>query len=134
MRILVIDDEPLVLRSLARVLREHKVVCAANLAEAEVALRLDSFDLVLCDLNLPDGDGVEFRERFSEEQGPAFVLLTGDVAARELPGSVLTKPFTLDMVRRLVAELATCSLSQSGLALGRRSHRRRSPRVSSAAG
>ena len=60
-RILVIDDEPLLIRSISRMLsRQHEVHAAANGAEAVEILRKDTaFDLVLCDLMMPEVTGMD---------------------------------------------------------------------------
>jgi CheY-like chemotaxis protein len=60
LRLLLIDDEPLVLRSLRRMLSQHSVVIATGGVEALAKLesRAD-YDLVLCDLVMPDLDGTE---------------------------------------------------------------------------
>lgn len=65
MRVLAIDDHPLIVSALQRVLRELdeevSVVPAGSAAAAREALRYDSsFDLLLLDLGLPDTDGHAF--------------------------------------------------------------------------
>lgn len=60
--LLVIDDEDHI-RSLFTEFftkRGYRVTPAANLDEAEEALKAGTFDLVLQDVVLPDGDGIEF--------------------------------------------------------------------------
>ena len=62
-RILVIDDEPLIGSLIARVLgRGYDVV---TVAQAQAGLNLlaepDDFDLVLCDLMMPDLTGMHWR-------------------------------------------------------------------------
>jgi len=64
LRVLVVDDEPLVARSLQRILsREHDVEVADR---ARVALdRIaggEKFDMVLCDLMMPDVSGMAFYD------------------------------------------------------------------------
>jgi CheY-like chemotaxis protein len=83
-RILLVDDEPLLLKSYARCLergRDHEVVSASGGAEALVHLRGDEpFDLVFCDLSMPDVNGVEVHRAFREshpQPGGRFVFLTG---------------------------------------------------------
>jgi PAS domain S-box-containing protein len=67
LRILVIDDEPLVRRSLRRMLaRHHDVIEAESGASALVLLDRDaSFDAVFCDLMMPETDGVAVWEQLS---------------------------------------------------------------------
>jgi CheY-like chemotaxis protein len=63
LRLLLIDDEPLVLRALRRMLSEHAVVIAngGNDALAKLAGRCD-YDLIFCDLMMPDMDGTEVHD------------------------------------------------------------------------
>jgi CheY-like chemotaxis protein len=86
MRILLIDDEPLLLKSFARYLGGvcgHEVVCAHGGAEALAQLETgEAADLIFCDLTMPDIGGVEvhrsIRDDHPEWRG-RFVFLTGGV-------------------------------------------------------
>lgn len=63
MRVLVVDDEPLMGSAIARVLSEHDVV---PLTSARVAMaRLvagECFDVILCDVMMPDFSGIDLYE------------------------------------------------------------------------
>ncbi len=60
--ILVIDDEPSVLRALARTLRPHRVVTANSASEALRLLEAgDAFDLVLSDMMMPGVTGADLH-------------------------------------------------------------------------
>lgn len=73
-RILVVDDSPHVLFAATRSLRRegHTVVVARSLAEAEAAW-LPPPDLVLLDVNLPDGNGIEASHRWKQTPDRAAV-------------------------------------------------------------
>ena len=60
--ILVIDDEEQLRKLLSRIisLEGFTVTEAATLKEAEHLLNRQSFEIILCDVRLPDGNGVEF--------------------------------------------------------------------------
>ena len=60
--ILVIDDEEQLRKLLARIisLEGFTVTEAGTLKAAEHLLNRQSFDIILCDVRLPDGNGVEF--------------------------------------------------------------------------
>ena len=81
-RVLLVDDEQALLRAVGRGLRRHhEVVEAANGAEALRILADDQgFDAILCDLMMPEVDGVEVVERLRARL-PALaarvVLLSG---------------------------------------------------------
>ncbi|MCA9647510.1 MAG: PAS domain S-box protein [Polyangiaceae bacterium] len=69
LKVLLVDDEPLLLKSQERLLkRRFDVLTAPGGEEALKRLRTDpDVDLVLCDLMMPAVDGVEFRERVRAE-------------------------------------------------------------------
>jgi signal transduction histidine kinase/ActR/RegA family two-component response regulator len=81
-RLLVVDDDVLVARTLARQLSGHQVEVVSSGQAALDRLGLDgqSFDLVLCDLMMPDMTGMEVYETV-EERYPAlaerFVFISG---------------------------------------------------------
>lgn len=112
-RILVVDDDKLVLRSIVRILAGEEVVPHHRGAEAlERLAGGENFDLILCDLMMPEMTGIEFERRL-RELAPALaertVFLTGgaftEEAHRFLEGrQVLPKPFGVDELRRVVAE------------------------------
>ena len=79
-RILVVDDEPLIQRSLGEILRRRKyaVTIAGSIREGEEQLAKDVFDLVILDVRLPDGDGQHFLERIvAMPDRPLVVMITG---------------------------------------------------------
>ena len=61
-RILLIDDEPRLLRAYQRLLRPHETVCGDGRFAMELLPNDSSFDLVLCDLMMPKIDGPQLYE------------------------------------------------------------------------
>jgi signal transduction histidine kinase len=117
-RVLIVDDELTLLSSLRRALgREVDVVLANSASEALAILEHDvRFDVVLCDIMMPDVTGIELFERVSTEI-PAlrdrFVFMTGGAFGAtmqefidrvELPR--LEKPFDVRDLRRLIRRRA----------------------------
>jgi two-component system NtrC family sensor kinase len=114
-RVLVIDDEVEVGRSIERILgRDHDVVSVSG-GEAALILFADRpWDVVLCDLMMPDMTGVEvYRRAVAEnpELAHRFVFLTGgtfdDVVRAFLlgvPNGLVEKPFDTRELRALVAQ------------------------------
>jgi len=86
--ILVVDDEPVVAAYVERVLAEegHRVTVCEEGAEALAMLGKAEFDLIVCDLKLPDMSGREIYEKAVEMRAEArdrFVFLTGDTLGPE---------------------------------------------------
>jgi DNA-binding NtrC family response regulator len=77
-RILIIDDDPHFLRVLHRILSSEKfgVLASSNPCEAIELLRSSSFDLVICDLRMPDCDGLNLLQtlRSSGSEVPVIIL------------------------------------------------------------
>ncbi|HEU4385136.1 MAG TPA: PAS domain S-box protein [Anaeromyxobacteraceae bacterium] len=116
-RILVVDDEPMVGRAVARILGTEHEVAAVTSGEAALS-QLGAgpgFDLVLCDLMMPGLSGMDLFERVRQADPAAaarFVFLTGGAfsdRAREfldrVPNPRLDKPFDAEALRRGVAGL-----------------------------
>ena len=81
-RVLVIDDEPLVRRAIERSLEgEHDIVSAGSAAEALSILDSgEAFDLVLCDLMMPDMTGMDVAAQLSRDRpdvAERMVFLSG---------------------------------------------------------
>jgi CheY-like chemotaxis protein len=113
-RILVVDDELIVAEALRRALEpEHDVVAVARGADALDLLAAGRrFDLVLCDLMMPEVTGIEVHAEVARrfpEMLPRLVFMTGGAftpEAREFLARVetprLEKPIDLRGVRTFV--------------------------------
>jgi CheY-like chemotaxis protein len=115
LRILVIDDEAASLRALERSLRGHQVVCAGGGREAlDLLARDPEFDLVLCDLMMPERSGVDVAEalqrRVPRLEARLVLITAGAITGRTrdfLTSSrlaVLPKPIDVAALLRLVQE------------------------------
>jgi DNA-binding NtrC family response regulator len=115
-RLLVVDDEPIALRNLERVLSKegYDVSTASSGASALRQLRQSAFDLVLTDLRMEKVDGMQVLKRCKESDPDVEVILITGYAAIETAIEAmkhgayhyLAKPFKLDEVRKVVAEAA----------------------------
>ena len=80
-RILIIDDEPLLLEALVRILeRSYQVVGVGSGEDALKKFRENpQFDAVICDLHLNDRSGMEIFEEVVEHPAlrERFIFLTG---------------------------------------------------------
>lgn len=79
-KILIVEDEPVVRNLLSEIFARRKFTpsVAETLAQAEAMLSKESFDLVMLDIRLPDGDGQQFLERLAAlPERPLVVMVTG---------------------------------------------------------
>ena len=85
--VLVIEDEPYWLNRMLTILlqfgAELNVKCAPNLIEALTAISMNQFDLVIVDLGLPDGSGID-AIRATRRMYPHCDILVGTLFADEI--------------------------------------------------
>jgi DNA-binding response OmpR family regulator len=64
MKVLIIEDEPNLVSSIIRYLRKEYFICetATNFSEANEKLALFSYDCIILDISLPDGNGLHLLE------------------------------------------------------------------------
>ena len=115
LNVLIVDDEPRVLEVVSAYLRfdGHSVSTAASGREALEKFRRNQFDLVVLDRVMPEMSGDQ-TARFLKQmnQDIPVIMLTGFGALIEVTGSqpeavdvVLSKPITLDALRRTIGKL-----------------------------
>jgi two-component system KDP operon response regulator KdpE len=78
MRILVVDDEPAILRFLRPALEanDYAVTTAGTVAEATKRIAAEAPDIVVLDLGLPDGDGKDVVRRVREWSDVPIIILS----------------------------------------------------------
>jgi PAS domain S-box-containing protein len=113
-RILVVDDEELVLRSVRRILsQEHDVLAMVSAADAlALCAGGEKFDLILCDLMMPDMTGMDLHRELSliaPQQADRMIFITGGAFTEkaraflsETPKEHLEKPFYSANLRAIV--------------------------------
>jgi two-component system, OmpR family, torCAD operon response regulator TorR len=110
-RILIVEDDPITQALLARYLggAGYEIAVSCDIVEAREALRAAPADVILLDINLPDGDGVSFARELREHGTAGIIFVTqrsGDVdrvLALETAGDdYVTKPVRL---RELLARV-----------------------------
>jgi two-component system cell cycle sensor histidine kinase/response regulator CckA len=115
LRILIVDDEPSVVRALQRTLRAHDLAVAFSGHDAlQLIAAAPDFDLVFCDLMMAQLSGMEVFEavrlRYPHLQD-RFVFMTGGAFSQQakdflsgLPNQVIDKPFDIRALHALVSQ------------------------------
>ncbi|MPZ34782.1 MAG: response regulator [Rhodospirillales bacterium] len=127
-QILVIEDEEDLRTEIVEFLirRRHQPVGCGSLAEAAAALETMTPDAVFSDINLPDGDGVNFcmstAERFP---GTLWLLMSGNddllrlgsqlksIGGEKPTFSIVEKPVPLRLLDRFISSVRNASAPQS---------------------
>jgi two-component system, NtrC family, sensor kinase len=105
-RVLVVDDEPLILKIVASLLAPEHVVCCESRCSAALA-RIRSgerFDVIICDLMMPEMTGMDLYETLLElapDQAKGMIFVTGGAFTRrardflaKVPNLTIDKPFS----------------------------------------
>ena len=115
---LLVDDNPATLDALAELVRAEgfTATTAPTIDKARAALRQQMPDVVLLDLNLPDGNGLSLLDVVDDIRGPSIVLITGhasvDTAVEALRRGVtdyLTKPLDVERLRAILGNVVKTS-------------------------
>lgn len=109
-RVLLVEDEAIVAMGLAATLEQagHRVRQASGVSRAAAALAEECFDLVLCDVGLPDGSGWDvvraLAERDAARDGGAtpLVFLTGWSESQLPDQHVESGPLPLEIIHKPV--------------------------------
>lgn len=116
-RALIVDDSAVMRKIVERCLRQagielEKVLEAGNGAEALGVLRDNPVDLILCDINMPVMDGLEFVRQVGtveSAKGVPIVMITSEGSESHVVQSLsagargyIRKPFTPDQVKEHV--------------------------------
>ncbi|MFH1153128.1 MAG: sigma-54 dependent transcriptional regulator [Pseudomonadota bacterium] len=107
-KMLIVDDDPNICLFFGKLLKQmgHAVEISNTLKEAGLLFKTHAFDIVLLDLELPDGNGLELLPEFTKApQAPEVIIITGtgDARGAELAfkygaWDYVQKPFLLDEV------------------------------------
>ena len=111
-QILIVEDDTTLNQGLCKALADEnrKTVSCENIADAKAQLALGTVSLVLLDINLPDGNGIEFLREVKAENGalPVILVSANDTDADIVAGlekgadDYITKPFSLSVLRARV--------------------------------
>ncbi len=117
LNILLVDDEPMTLRLTARLLGGlgHRVVTAGTVADAwEEFVRADGFDLIISDIGLPDGTGLDLMRRVGVVRSVPAIALTGygmdeDIRRSHEAGFTthMTKPIDFTKLEAMIRKVSS---------------------------
>jgi PAS domain S-box-containing protein len=115
-KILLVEDEPATVRLLARLLQRlgHQVTTAMTIASALEAERAGDHDLIISDIGLPDGSGLELIRQVVARRGPIpAIALTGygmeeDIQRSRSAGfsAHMTKPIDFTKLQSMIQQIA----------------------------
>ena len=126
-RILIVEDDDTLAQGIRMALQSTDVDIALchTLAEASKTLGGTSFDLLILDINLPDGSGVDLLKAIRQTDTVPVILLTANDMEMDIVGGLesgaddyITKPFSLAVLRARVG----AQLRRSAPAKGRAIH------------
>ena len=112
--ILIVDDHRDTLRSMKLLLTRlgYHVLAAENMTDALRIAHEEEFDILLSDIGLPDGSGLELIKRIRETRSVPALALSGFGMDEDLQRSLdagfsdhLTKPVSLDRLQSAIAGL-----------------------------
>lgn len=123
-QIFLLEDDAALGRGIAMALSgpERTVTQADSIAQARTTLAGAEFDLLILDINLPDGSGLELLRTLRQggDRTPAILLTANDLELDEVAGleagadDYITKPFSLAVLRaRVNAQLRRAAPAQS---------------------
>ena len=111
--ILVVDDEQSILDFLGLLLDEegYRVTTADTVTSARECLSNDTFDLVLCDIMMPDGNGLDLLQEIQKTDSRACVIMmTAYTSTRNAIEAMklgahdyVSKPFDVDELKVVIA-------------------------------
>jgi len=126
-RVLIIDDDPLVGKAIARLLRGHETVVATSAASAIETLRGgEVFDALFCDLMMPEMTGMDLYQLLLAERpevAARVIFLTGgaftlraQLFVEDTRSIVLTKPIDAKTLRDSLSMVVSGARAPAGCA------------------
>ena len=114
-RALIVDDDPGFLLGLAELVRREgfAVASAASLKQAREEIAANLPDILLVDLRLPDGSGLDLLTSFEPDRAPELVLITGNASVETAVDALrrgaidyVTKPVDFGRIKIALANVA----------------------------
>ncbi len=108
MKLLIIEDDAGLSRGISFAFEQDgwTVLAAQTLKEADMLLEKENPEALILDLNLPDGDGIDFCKKVRSRSGLPILMLTArDMETDEIMGltsgadDYITKPFSVSVLK-----------------------------------
>ena len=123
--ILLIEDDENLSRGIAFTFQKegYNVTCADTFTRGKELFSADNIDLIILDIGLPDGNGIDLcREIRNESDVPIIMLTARDLETDEVSGLLagaddyITKPFSLSVLRaRVTAQFRRAETKQDNI-------------------
>ena len=122
MKILIIDDEPNCCDDLGKFLSriDHEITKAYSAKEAIQKIKEDNFELIICDVNMPEINGIEFVTKVKERKIKSYIILISGLS--EVAESInaidlgiydfITKPVDLNKLVNLIDKIEEINKSK----------------------
>jgi len=116
LRLLLVDDHPSTLLAVSTLLTRdgHKVITASTVTAALAPASVNTFDLLISDLGLPDGTGNQLMEELRDKYGLQGIAMSGYGTEADIERSLesgfavhLVKPVPMAELRRVLAQLGS---------------------------
>lgn len=109
-KILIIDDEEMILSMMKKCLQEKFSVYTADSARKALELLTVAFDIILLDINMPEMDGLELCRLIRKHISCPVIFLTARVAEEDVikglsvgADDYITKPFSMDELQARIS-------------------------------
>ena len=104
--ILIVEDNIAILADISEYLQLHgyRVLTAEFLRDAAAVIADTAVDLILLDINMPDGSGLDFAQSAKQTSDTPVIFLTGRAAPKDIVEGLaygddyITKPFDFDVM------------------------------------
>ena len=124
-RILIVEDDDTLARGIRMALQiaDVEIAICHTRAGASQALHTTLFDLLILDINLPDGSGIDLLREIRQSSAVPVILLTANDMEMDIVGGLesgaddyITKPFSLAILRaRVNAQLRRNIPAKNGM-------------------
>lgn len=120
--IFLLEDDKILSKGISIALEKdgHHVTTAYGYVEALQKYTLKKYDLFLLDINLPDGNGMNFCQKIRQtSQLPVLFLTANDTEEDMLNGydvgcdDYISKPFSIDVMRRKVSAILKRTITET---------------------